>query len=86
MYVTPHILVVEDDREISALVARYLRANDCRVAVAADGYQHKDVEVVVTDHGLGLDKWANVDRSVGQLRDALDQIGIVAAENVASHA
>lgn len=36
MYVTPHILVVEDDREISALVARYLRANDCRVAVAAD--------------------------------------------------
>ncbi|NLH80997.1 MAG: response regulator [Phyllobacteriaceae bacterium] len=37
MYVTPHILVVEDDREISALVARYLRTNDCRVAVAADG-------------------------------------------------
>ena len=37
MYVTPHILVVEDDREISALVARYLRANDCRVALAADG-------------------------------------------------
>ena len=36
MYVTPHILVVEDDREISALVARYLRANDCRVAVAVD--------------------------------------------------
>ena len=35
---------------------------------------------------FGLDKWANVDRSVGQLRDALDQIGIVAAENVASHA
>ncbi len=27
---TPHILVVEDDREISALVARYLRGNDCR--------------------------------------------------------
>ena len=25
---TPHILVVEDDREISALVARYLRANN----------------------------------------------------------
>lgn len=37
MYVTPHILVVEDDREISALVARYLRANDCRVSVAQDG-------------------------------------------------
>src|SRR3954470_17739450 len=25
---TPHILVVEDDREISALVARYLQANE----------------------------------------------------------
>lgn len=34
---TPHILVVEDDREISALVARYLRANDCRVTLAGDG-------------------------------------------------
>ncbi len=33
----PHILVVEDDREISALVARYLRANECRVSVAYDG-------------------------------------------------
>lgn len=33
----PHILVVEDDREISALVARYLRANECRVSVAEDG-------------------------------------------------
>jgi two-component system OmpR family response regulator len=37
MYPTPHILVVEDDREISTLVARYLRANDCRVTVVADG-------------------------------------------------
>ncbi|GJE57536.1 MULTISPECIES: response regulator [Methylobacterium] len=34
---TPHILVVEDDREISALVARYLRGNECRVSLAADG-------------------------------------------------
>jgi two-component system OmpR family response regulator len=33
----PHILVVEDDREISALVARYLRANECRVSLAANG-------------------------------------------------
>ena len=37
MSTSPHILVVEDDREISALVARYLKANDCRVAVAPDG-------------------------------------------------
>jgi two-component system, OmpR family, response regulator len=33
----PHILVVEDDREISRLVTRYLRSNDCRVSLAADG-------------------------------------------------
>ena len=33
----PHILVVEDDRDISALVARYLRANDCRVTLAGNG-------------------------------------------------
>jgi two-component system, OmpR family, response regulator len=33
----PQILVVEDDRETRALIARYLRANACNVAVAADG-------------------------------------------------
>jgi len=34
---SPHILVVEDDGEISRLVARYLRDNDCRVSLACDG-------------------------------------------------
>lgn len=34
---TPHILVVEDDREIANLVARYLRGNACRVTLAGDG-------------------------------------------------
>lgn len=33
---TPHILVVEDDREVSALVARFLRSNDIRVSTASD--------------------------------------------------
>lgn len=33
----PHILVVEDDREISALIARYLRANECRASIAGNG-------------------------------------------------
>ncbi len=37
MTASPHILVVEDDREISNLVTRYLRANDCRVSQAANG-------------------------------------------------
>jgi two-component system OmpR family response regulator len=37
MTASPHILVVEDDREIANLVVRYLRANDCRVSQAANG-------------------------------------------------
>lgn len=32
----PHVLVVEDDREVSALVARLLRSNGMRVSVAHD--------------------------------------------------
>lgn len=35
----PHILIVEDDAEISALVARYLNTHDMRTSVAADGQQ-----------------------------------------------
>ena len=35
---------------------------------------------------FGLDKWADVDRSVGQLRDALDRMGIKAPENIAVNA
>jgi two-component system OmpR family response regulator len=34
---SPHILVVEDDREISRLVSRYLSSHACRVSLAADG-------------------------------------------------
>ena len=34
---SPHVLLVEDDRDIRALVTRYLTANDCRVSQAADG-------------------------------------------------
>jgi two-component system OmpR family response regulator len=37
MSATPHILVVEDDLEISRLVTRYLRANDCHVSATGDG-------------------------------------------------
>jgi CheY-like chemotaxis protein len=35
--VSPHILVVDDDREISRLAARFLGANGCRVSVAGSG-------------------------------------------------
>jgi two-component system OmpR family response regulator len=34
---THHILVVEDDTEISKLVSRFLRANDLRVSTVSDG-------------------------------------------------
>lgn len=34
---TPHILIVEDDRDIGLLVAKYLRANEMRVSIADNG-------------------------------------------------
>ena len=51
----PHILVVEDDRDISRLVGRYLRENDCRVSFAADGREMDEclassrIDLVVLD-------------------------------------
>ncbi|ABD90176.1 response regulator [Rhodopseudomonas palustris] len=42
MVAIPNILVVEDDRETRALIAKYLRANGCHVTAAADGHEmHK---------------------------------------------
>src|SRR6201992_3802682 len=35
----PNILVVEDDRETRALIAKYLRTNSCNVTTAADGLE-----------------------------------------------
>jgi two-component system OmpR family response regulator len=34
---TPHLLLVEDDREISGLLERFLKANELDVSIAADG-------------------------------------------------
>src|ERR1700739_1661904 len=34
---SPNILLVEDDRETRALIAKYLRTNSCHVTTAADG-------------------------------------------------
>ena len=36
---SPHVLVVEDDREISSLIGRYLRSNECRVSFAANAQE-----------------------------------------------
>ena len=34
---SPHILVVDDDRETRNLIAKYLRTNACNVTTATDG-------------------------------------------------
>lgn len=48
---SPHVLVVEDDREIRTLVARYLRSNEFRVTQAEDG---RAIERLVTDNRFDL--------------------------------
>jgi len=51
MTAPPHILVVEDDLEISRLVSRYLRSNDCRVSVAGDG---RNIDRLLEDSRIDL--------------------------------
>jgi len=51
MTASPHILVVEDDAEISRLVTRYLRANDCRVSAVGDA---RDVDRLLEDSRIDL--------------------------------
>ena len=52
---TPHILVVDDDREIRDLLRKFLAKHDCRVTVAADGKEMKralsdwSIDAVVLD-------------------------------------
>ncbi|WP_137043588.1 response regulator [Pseudolabrys sp. FHR47] len=47
----PHILVIEDDRDISTLISRYLRANDCRVTSLVDG---RDLDRTLRDNRISL--------------------------------
>jgi two-component system, OmpR family, response regulator len=51
MTVSPHVLVVEDDLEISRLVSRYLRSNDYRVSVSGDG---RSMERMLEDSRVDL--------------------------------
>ena len=48
---TPNILVVEDDRETRALIAKYLRTNACNVSTANDG---REMARAMTDHRVDL--------------------------------
>jgi two-component system, OmpR family, response regulator len=48
---TPNILVVEDDRETRALIAKYLRSNACHVTTAGDG---REMFRAMFDHRVDL--------------------------------
>jgi len=47
----PHILLVEDDREIRALVSRFLQGNDMRVSAVGDG---RDMDRLLRDNRIDL--------------------------------
>lgn len=47
----PHILIVEDDREIRTLVARFLKSNGFRVSIAGDG---REMDRVLADSRIDL--------------------------------
>ncbi len=51
MATPPNILVVEDDRETRALIAKYLRTNSCNVITAADG---REMARMMTDRRVDL--------------------------------
>ena len=48
---SPNILVVEDDRETRALIAKYLRTNACNVTTANDG---REMARAMADHRVDL--------------------------------
>ena len=48
---SPHILVVEDDRETRNLIAKYLRTNACNVTTAGDG---REMVRAMTDRRVDL--------------------------------
>lgn len=54
----PHILIVEDDKEISTLIARYLNNQDMRTSIANHGREmdlklsHDPVDLIVLDLNL----------------------------------
>jgi two-component system, OmpR family, response regulator len=51
MNASPHILIVEDDAEISRLVTRYLRSNDFHVSIAPDG---RNLDRLLEDNRVDL--------------------------------
>ncbi len=54
----PHVLIVDDDAEIAALLSRYLGGNGCRTSTAASGAQLRaflpgqSIDLILLDLGL----------------------------------
>lgn len=48
---SPHIMLVEDDREIRVLFSRFLRSNDMRVSTTADG---REMDRMLRDNRIDL--------------------------------
>jgi len=48
---SPHVLLVEDDREIRTLVSRFLQSNEMRVSTTADG---REMDRVLRDSRIDL--------------------------------
>lgn len=51
MLPSPHILIVDDDKEIRALLSRFLTKHECRVTTACDG---REMKKALTDWGIDL--------------------------------
>ena len=66
---TPHILIVEDDRDIGLLVAKYLKSNEMRVSIAENG---RAMDRILADTRISL---IVLDR---MLPGGLDGLGVLA--------
>ena len=76
MEITPHILIIDDDREIRDLLARFLERNQIRVTTARDGREARRVwsaghyHLVVLDlmlpgeTGLDIARWLRTQGNV----------------------
>lgn len=51
MTTEPHILIVEDDREIRSLIARLLKSNEFRISTAGDG---REMDRILADSRIDL--------------------------------
>ncbi|WP_025814332.1 response regulator, partial [Komagataeibacter kakiaceti] len=72
----PHILIIDDDREIRDLLARFLERNELRVTTARDGHEARrrwaegHYQLVILDlmlpgeSGLDISRWLRTQANV----------------------